>query len=1007
MTDSIETSGFSIYLKASQFHSRCKICDAQIRIGEPCYWRRIGEKGVACVKCITGKEPPKREIPDGPQGQWHQLIGFLKDSVLVGSTSELISAEELGKYEISDFIQALEDEAKEVKVSGSGVDRAKARLKRKENDPLAIGWPIISFTDALGARKCAPMFVATITVELSQAEEVLLTRESSFALNPALTASDGIGQLIAEQLNEVSENISKEVLAELIPKIAQSLGIPLKGFENSSTPLGDGEEDGIYNSATLIAGESAATATLIRELDELMDRTDWQNTAAASIVTGVMTQLPTPASGIPLVAPLSINHAQEEVLKECGASSITVVTGPPGTGKSQIVVNLIANAWAHNQSILITSTNNAAVDVATSRANSVSPGLVIRTGNKSAREAMPDQFAQLISKSKELLPTERADAESALYTTTKIRDAYYVALAKCAELENIQHERILIEINLEKEIKVVFDVSIPDENVREISQLATKFKKAKFLLKFRWKRFAKKFKLPTDIELIQTSINWLSIRQENIRRREEIINLQVVLGDACENSEKVESDWRNASSTYAERIVSDTIARNKKRFSTIGESRPSYYGTLKAIETVLPFIKGWASTALSMHQNFPFDAGLFDYVIVDEASQCHLAYILPAAYRAKRLIIVGDPNQLAPISKITPEQEIALAGRNRISPADLTRRKLSSSMYSAYDFFANIVGQEKTMLLNEHYRSHPQIARWFNEAFYGSELTLLTDISKFSSGVRPLFWIDINGTAVQPPKGSWINEKEAEAVVDAIQQFLTSKKSLGVVTPFSAQSDLIERIATTRYGQDALAEIDFRVGTAHRFQGDERDVMIFSSVLAPGISNRSAKWVQSNRPLINVAVSRAREQLIVIGNPNINEFECPTLTSLRTFVQTVHEFDENRIGPRIDSEAERNLYEALIEEGLAPISKFNVQGYELDFGLIVGELHLDIEVDGDQHYSTALGNHLVLRKQDIARDKVLIRAGWKVIRIPAWKCSREANDIAHQIQMEISGFSQT
>ena len=930
MSDSIETSGFSIYLKASQFHSRCKICDAQIRIGEACYWRRTGDKGVACVKCITGIEPPKREIPDGPQGQWHQLIGFLKDSVLVGSTSELISAEELGKYEISDFIQALEDEAKEVKVSGSGVDRAKARLKRKEDDPLAIGWPIISFTDALGARKCAPMFVATITVELSQAEEVLLTRESSFALNPALTASDGIGQLIAEQLNEVSENISKEVLAELIPKIAQSLGIPLKGFENSSTSLGDGEEDGIYNSATLIAGESAATATLIRELDELMDRSDWQNTAAAAIVTGVITQLPTPASGIPLVAPLSINHAQEEVLKECGASSITVVTGPPGTGKSQIVVNLIANAWAHNQSILITSTNNAAVDVATSRANSVSPGLVIRTGNKSAREAMPDQFAQLISKSKELLPTERADAESALYTTTKIRDAYYVALAKCAELENIQHERILIEINLEKEIKVVFDVSIPDENVREISQLASKFKKAKFLLKFRWKRFAKKFKLPTDIELILTSINWLSIRQENIRRREEIINLQVVLGDACENSEKVEFDWRNASSTYAERIVSDTIARNKKRFSTIGESRPSYYGTLKAIETVLPFIKGWASTALSMHQNFPFDAGLFDYVIVDEASQCHLAYILPAAYRAKRLIIVGDPNQLAPISKITPEQEIALAGRNRISPADLTRRRLSSSMYSAYDFFANIVGQEKTMLLNEHYRSHPQIARWFNEAFYGSDLTL-----------------------------------------------------------------------------DALAEIDFRVGTAHRFQGDERDVMIFSSVLAPGISNRSAQWVEKNRPLINVAVSRAREQLIVIGNPNINEFECPTLTSLRTFVQTVHEFDQNRIGPRIDSEAERKLYEALIENGLSPISKFNVEGYELDFGLIVGELHLDIEVDGDQHYSTALGNHLVLRKQDIARDKVLTRAGWKVIRIPAWKCSREVNDIAHQSQMEISGFSQT
>ncbi len=1006
MSESIETSGFSIFLNASQFHSRCKICDAQIRIGEPCYWRKTGDKGVACVKCITGKEPPKREIPDGPQGQWHQLIGFLKDSVLVGSTSELISSEELGKYEISDFIQALEDEAKGVRVSGSGVDRTKARLKRKEDDPLAIGWPVISFTDTVGARKCAPMFVATISVELSQADEVLLTRESSFALNPALTASDGIGQLIAEQLNEVSDNISKEVLAELIPKIAKSLGIPLKGFDDSATSIGDGDEDGIYNSATLIAGESAATATLIRELDELMDRTDWMDTAAAAIVTGVITQLPTSGHGVPLVAPLSINHAQESILKECGSSNITVVTGPPGTGKSQIVVNLVANAWAHNQSIMITSTNNAAVDVATSRANSVSPGLIIRTGNKSAREAMPDQIAQLISKSRELLPSERADAEASLYTTTKTRDAFYAALARCAELENIQHERMQIEINLEKTLEEKLVGSIPDADVREILRLANRFKKSKFLLNFRWKRFAKKFGLPTESELIQTSINWLAIKQENIRRREEIDALRIVVGDANENSEKVESDWRNASSVFAERLVSDTVARNKKRFSTIGQSGSSYYGTLKAIETILPFIKGWASTALSMHQNFPFDAGLFDYVIVDEASQCHLAYILPAAYRAKRLIIVGDPNQLPPISKITPEQEIALAGRNRISPADLTRRKLSSSMYSAYDFFANIVGQEKTMLLNEHYRSHPQIARWFNEAFYGSELTLLTDISQFSNGVRPLFWIDISGTAVQPPKGSWINEMEAEAVVDSIQQFLTTKKSLGVVTPFSAQSDLIERLAIKRYGHDLLAEIEFRVGTAHRFQGDERDVMIFSSVLAPGISDRSAKWVQSTRPLINVAVSRAREQLIVIGNPNINNFECPTLTSLRTFVQTVHEFEENRIGPRFDSEAERNLYEALVEAGLAPISKFNVQGYELDFGLIVGELRLDIEVDGDQHYSTALGKHLVLRKQDIARDKVLTKAGWKVIRIPAWKCSSNASIIAQEIQSLMSSLNQ-
>ena len=116
-------------------------------------------------------------------------------------------------------------------------------------------------------------------------------------------------------------------------------------------------------------------------------------------------------------------------------------------------------------------------------------------------------------------------------------------------------------------------------------------------------------------------------------------------------------------------------------------------------------MKGWASTTLSLHQNFPLEAGLFDYVIVDEASQCHLAYVLPAAFRAKRLILVGDPNQLPPISKLTTEQEVSIAMRNQMSAADLTRRRLSSNIYSAFDFFANVIGDENVDLLNEHYRS--------------------------------------------------------------------------------------------------------------------------------------------------------------------------------------------------------------------------------------------------------------------------------------------------------------
>ena len=243
---------------------------------------------------------------------------------------------------------------------------------------------------------------------------------------------------------------------------------------------------------------------------------------------------------------------------------------------------------------------------------------------------------------------------------------------------------------------------------------------------------------------------------------------------------------------------------------------------------------------MSLHQNFPLAPGLFDYVVVDEASQCHLAYVLPAAFRAKQLILVGDPNQLPPISQLTTEQEDSIAMRNHMSAADLTRRRLSSTIYSAFDFFANVVGEENVDLLNEHYRSHPRIARWFNETFYGSELRVLTDISNVAKGSRSLSWIDTPGTAIQPAKGSWINESEADQVLDIIEEYASVGKTVGVVTPFTAQAGLVDRLAVQRFGRDVLGNIDFRSGTAHSFQGDERDIMIFSCVLAEGISIRAS-----------------------------------------------------------------------------------------------------------------------------------------------------------------------
>jgi very-short-patch-repair endonuclease len=968
-----------------------------IRLNEPCYWRPKGDGGVACLKCVTGKIPNDRQIPGGQQGEWHNLVKFLRDSVLVSSIADLMAPEEFAEYELIEFANVLRQDARGVTAAGAGLDRAKRRAERRDEGPLTFGWPILVQTNPLNALKCAPIFVATITVELSSENHVALTRESSFALNPALTSSEGIGLSLAEELQRISDDLSQAVLTDLVTKVASDYEIPLRGFADNSVEIGENVKDGIYNSATLMAGDSAATANLLRELDELVDRTDWQHTAAASLVSGAKAANRPIASSLPMVAPLTINHAQEAILTKTMSAGTTVVTGPPGTGKSQVVVDLVANAWTHGQSILVTSTNNAAVDVAVTRANLVAPGLAIRTGNKSAREAIPDIVAQLVNGAQQVSPTERAAAEGNLFRTTNERDTFFKELSRCGELENLHQEQLQEQERLAAVVSGYGVIEISDGDLTEILRRTQRLKNRTLFLKFRWKRYAKKHGLRQEFESIGPTTDWLRSRVHNLNRQREIEELHGLLGDIDIRSQEVEVSWQTACTEMTRSVVTDTIARNKSRFSSLSQARSSYYGTLKAIETIAPHLKGWACTTLSLHQNFPLHAGLFDYVIVDEASQCQLAYVLPAAFRAKRLILVGDPNQLPPISQITMEQEISIAMKNHVTAADLNRRRLSSNIYSAFDFFANVVGDENVDLLNEHYRSHPHIARWFNETFYGSELKVLTDISNVANGSRSLTWIDTPGLAVQPAKGSWVNEAEAKQVIDIIEEYVATRKTIGVVTPFSAQASLIEQLAMARIGRDQLGEVAFRSGTAHSFQGDERDVMVFSCVLADGISRQAAKWVQSERRLINVAVSRARETLIVVGNPDIGAFECPTLTSLHMFAKTVHEFADSRIGPRIDSEAERRLYEAMLSAGLDPLSKVDVEGYELDFGLITSTDRIDIEVDGDQHYERTLGSHLKLRRQDIARDRVISRAGWKVERIPAWECIQYPERVAARL----------
>jgi len=308
----------------------------------------------------------------------------------------------------------------------------------------------------------------------------------------------------------------------------------------------------------------------------------------------------------------------------------------------------------------------------------------------------------------------------------------------------------------------------------------------------------------------------------------------------------------------------------------------SKYGYLKtttedSLQAVLQVFPVWATTNLSTKTNFPLTAGLFDVVIIDEASQCDIPSALPLLYRAKRAIIIGDANQLRHVATLYKDSDYKSASDWGIAPEAFLYND-----HSLFDIAARSVGAcPGTLMLREHYRSDPQIIEFSNEEFYNHQLVIRTDLSlrgipqSFLDRGCGAFWLHREGMAEHPSGGSAFNLEELKAlqelvpsIIEAVDQHEKSDRqhgyqfSIGIVTPYREQAKRIRTWVSQAFGDNDR----IIVGTAHTFQGNERDIMIFSPVLAPGLSDGSRNWLDNTANLLNVAITRARAQLVIVGH---------------------------------------------------------------------------------------------------------------------------------------------
>ncbi|MGJ3236653.1 AAA domain-containing protein [Marivirga sp.] len=271
-------------------------------------------------------------------------------------------------------------------------------------------------------------------------------------------------------------------------------------------------------------------------------------------------------------------------------------------------------------------------------------------------------------------------------------------------------------------------------------------------------------------------------------------------------------------------------------------------------EELFDLIPCWMASPESVSAIFPMEE-IFDLVIFDEASQCFVEKGIPAMYRGKQVVVAGDNKQLSPndLYKVRWEEE-------EVDHPDL---EIDSLLDLANKYVMNLQ-------LAGHYRSKSlDLIEFSNRHFYKNRLRLLPDFHYINNADPGIDYIKVDGVWEQNA-----NEVEALNVVDLIKEYLKNEpeKEIGVVTFNAPQQSLIWDILEEQIAKGNLTLPDkFFVKNIENVQGDEKDIIIFSTGYAPDKSGRLRMQFGSiNAPKgenrLNVAITRAREKIIIISS---------------------------------------------------------------------------------------------------------------------------------------------
>lgn len=591
----------------------------------------------------------------------------------------------------------------------------------------------------------------------------------------------------------------------------------LDGFEANQEIIKDRitaysrQIQGVDDMPYLIAIEGRIQADLHREYKGILDMYDkGKVTYPIKAFFGDLLNRPDRRKEYPIaLLNNKVNLDQLLAIHKAMKYPLTYVQGPPGTGKTNTIINAIATAFFNEKTVLFVSYNNHPID-------GVFEALI---NFKYQGQAIPFPIIRLGSREK--------DKKALIY----MRKLY----------ERVREIKIFPN-TLEKN---------KGDKIRRTRELTALLKRHEEYLDLTERKEALEKLIGSNHQLtFTTELEGRQLYQVK-KRLEEVGNVtdEQALALLKDDREEFLKYLFYMSANYIKRLEEPKnedlrkiihIENEEHRIEEF-ESYLKKSENLKKFQRIFPIVGTTCISAHKLGEPKPY----FDMVVMDEASQCNLAVGLIPIIRGENLLLVGDPQQLNPVILVDPKDNAILRKNYSVTKE---YDYLKNSVYKTF-LASDSVSDE--ILLSCHYRCDKKIIDFNNRKYYNSKLNIMTK----NKSKEPLVYMEVQDSS---PSGRNTSSAEARAVVEFVKK--NKDKSIGVITPFVNQKEYIEQ-TLKEHGME-----DITCGTVHAFQGDEKDVILFSMALTDQSRKGTYQWLKNNKELINVATSRAREQLVILGS---------------------------------------------------------------------------------------------------------------------------------------------